>query len=152
MDAINTQTKNMLVNSQVFFLNVASVAALLGWNRPKIKKSVDSGLFLWTFNFSFATNAGEPRLNGLRWWVGELAEPKAVREFTLERVIQEILGTTRFNFEPGDICRRFQISKVQLGKVREELNAPLGKIKRPDLVEFLEKRWTGSHQKRGGNN
>ncbi|HTR40117.1 MAG TPA: hypothetical protein VMH87_00690 [Pseudomonadales bacterium] len=142
---LHEQICRRLISSRVYLINAATISALTGCGIFEIKKHVESGELLWAFNFSFSQNSAEPRVHALRFWVEELAKPVAVKDFTVEQVVQKVLGTMQANFSPGDICRRFCISKVQLGQIRRKWDLPLGKIRRESLADFLKARWTGNN-------
>lgn len=130
------------LDDRVRLVGLEVVEAMRGCHIDKISKELESGSYLWTWDFSMRTNG---RRRELRFWIGELPNPKAVAECSLEGVIAEILPPTRTVFPCGDLTVRFAMSRQMLMNFRRALGVKAtGAIYRGPLVEFLRRRWLGA--------
>lgn len=142
---LSPEACRLLINQRVYLLSAATLRTLLGCTSEAINKKVEAGKLLWVFNFSFSRSAKGPRLDGLRFWAHELADPNGSRQLSIGEVTKEIVGTLRTKFEPGEVCLRLNIDKTKLGSIRHAMGLPLGDIRRDDLMEFLKSRWLGNN-------
>ncbi len=137
-------TQLIVVSPRVSLLTLSTVRALRGCVTDKIKREVDSGKFLWVFDFSLSKNAPDSRSHALRFWVTDVADREMARNLSVDEVIARILPPARPSFHPGELCLRFSINRVTLFRMRRRWGCGCGSVKRKPLVAFLKSRWLGT--------
>ena len=131
--------RSLPISPRVCLVDLNAARARLGCDAGKVLAGVESGKFLWVFNF----NGQGAKVRELRFWVDELTDPEAVEGMQLPEVIDRILPPTRAWFPTGEVCLRFLISRPGWQRIRHQLGRPTGKVSRQPLVDFLQARWTG---------
>jgi hypothetical protein len=132
------------VNPRVCLLTLSTVRALRGCVTEKIKREVESGKFLWVFDFSLSENAPDSRSQALRFWVADVAEGDGVKDLTVEDVVNQILPLARGSFPSDDVCLRFSVNRATLFRLRKIFGCGLGRVNREILAGFLKTRWLGA--------
>jgi len=128
------------LDGRVRLVELSIVQATRGCLAETVFNEVDRGGLLWVWNFALGAKLHKREL---RFWVGELPNPKAVSKCSLEQIIEEILPRARTVFTGGELCLRFAVAKSTLTNLRRELAVKSGAIYRGPLVEFLRRRWLG---------
>ena len=132
------------VSPRVSLLTLSTVRALRGCVTEKIKQEVDSGEYLWVFDFSLSKHAPDSRSHALRFWVSDVANRHLARQLSVDEVVSRILPPARAAFHPDELCLRFSINRVTLFRMRRRLGCGRGAVKRKPLVGFLKSRWLGA--------
>jgi hypothetical protein len=130
----------IVLDNRVRLVGLPVVEAVRGCSAQTIFNEVDRGGYLWTWDFALSANAHRREL---RFWIGEIPNPKEVSQCAIEQIIDEILPRSRAFFSSGDLYVRFAIAKSTLTNLRRELGVKAGVIYRAPLVEFLRRRWLG---------
>ena len=139
-----------MIHPRVQLVTAEVVATMRGISRDSVYELVDgaddaNGAFMWVFDVGTSVS------RELRFWARELREPVAVRNFSLEEVIGQLVP--RRDLVPGQFCglpnwqvgELLRVSKGTLINLRPELNAEARSggiyIPRPALEDFFRRRW-----------
>ncbi|HEY1662152.1 MAG TPA: hypothetical protein VGI03_07015 [Verrucomicrobiae bacterium] len=131
------------VSPRVCLLTLSTVRALRGCVTEKIKHEVDSGKFIWVFDFSLSVNAPDSRSQALRFWVVDVAESDGVKDLKVDDVVDQIIPPTCPSFSSEDLCLRFSVNRVTLFRLSRCWGCDRGRMKREVLAGFLKSRWLG---------
>jgi hypothetical protein len=127
-------------------LTLSTVRALRGCVTEKIKNEVESGKYLWVFDFSLSVEAPDSRSQALRFWVADIAESSGVKNLSVDAVVNQILPPLCAAFPSEDFCLRFSLNRATLFRSRKLLGYSRGRVKREILAGFLKSRWLGLAQ------
>jgi hypothetical protein len=127
------------IHPGVRLVDASTVQAKHGCDSAEVLHMVDSGDYIWAFDFS--TRGSKTRR--IRFLVDEVINPKAVQDIGLDAAIDRILPPYFPKLKPGSICQRFLISRSTWMRLRQDLHLKSGKVLREPLAEFLRSRWMG---------
>jgi hypothetical protein len=139
----DSKTGPIPVSPRVCLVPLATVRAMHGYTAEEVAEVVESGKYLWVWDFS----RGRGRNRCLRFWFDELSGSSQIRELELADVIALVLPKTRAWFAPGEVCRRFTIDRTGLMHLRRALALKTGNVRREPLAKYLASRWIGGGQK-----
>lgn len=115
--AQSAESSALAVNPRVSLLTLYTVRALRGTNTEAVKRDVESGKYLWVFDFSISKNAPDSRSAALRFWFIELLQQPGVRDLSLENVVGQILPTTRDTYTAQELSVKFSTNEVTLRQI-----------------------------------
>jgi hypothetical protein len=120
-------------------VDIQFLRASRGVETERILYLVDNGDLLWVFDVS----SGNVNRD-LRFWSREATAPEKCYRFSLQQVVDLILGQKK-NFRSAEIERQWILSAQTMMRLRRagEFRGGKGILTRDSLADFLRRRWIG---------